>query len=626
LPDLADLTRVPREPQLVEVQATDLCARYIAALIEHVRVEPSPVWMQQRLLAAGVRPINNLVDVTNYVMLEWGQPLHAFDREFLRDGKVIVRRASPGEPIETLDHVARELGPDTLVIADAERAVGIAGLMGGVDSEIRDDTQAIVLESANFNMKNVRQTSRVQHLRTEASARFERGIDPNLAWTAVQRAVALIQELLPESRVTALNDVYPTPREPFELSLPREEIKRLLGVDFPDTEVLDILDRLDFQPRLERVADHESISVMVPTWRSDVSLKADLVEEVARIAGYESLPETLPVGGAVPVEIDPRRQVVRATQDILSGAGLQEIMTYSMINEGDLLSLTPGATKLPERFGYFGAPEHQLVTVTNPLRSDWEIMRPTLLPSVLKNAAENLKFSHGANVFEVARVYLPRGVDELPDERPTLGFVMAGDQEIGGLYTVERATDYFDAKGVTDALLDGIGANEISYAPVDHPSLHPGRAAEISVGDRNVGIIGELHPLVAEQFGLAGRGRVAVAEIDLVELMNAGLVELQARNISRTQPVEQDFAIVVSEDVPADDVRRAIASGAGALLVNARLFDIYRGSAIAEGQKSLAFRVTLAAPDRQLDEREIERVRGRIEGQVKRQVRGSFRA
>jgi phenylalanyl-tRNA synthetase beta chain len=626
LPELTDLCATPRNDALVKVHAPDLCPRYIGVVIENVQVEASPFWMQQRLLAAGVRPINNIVDVTNYVMLEWGQPLHAFDQRFLHEGRIVVRRAEPGEQIETLDHVQRALGPDTLVIADPDRAVAIAGIMGGVDSEIREDTHTIVLESANFNMKNVRQTSRAQHLRTEASARFERGVDPNLAWTAVQRAVALIQQLLPGSRVSSLDDVYSSPREPFELTLPRTEIKRLLGVDFSDETVLDILSRLDFQPRIERSGDDESIVTQVPTWRSDVSLKADLVEEVARIAGYENLPETLPVGGTVPIEIDPRRQLVRATQDILSGAGVQEIMTYSMINDGDLVSLTPGAMEAPERYGFFERPDLPLVSVVNPLRSDWEIMRPTLLPSILKNAAENLKFSRTVNVFEVARVYLPRGVDELPEERQTLGMVRASVQEEGGLYSAERATDFFDAKGVTDTLLTRLGANEIIYTPIDHPSLHPGRAAEISLSGRPVGILGELHPVVAEQFGIAGKGRIAVAEIDLVAVLEAGLINLQARNISRSQPVEQDFAIVVDEDAPAESVRRAIASGAGALLVDASLFDIYRGPAIEPGKKSLAYRVTLAAPDRQLSENEIEKVRGRIEGQVKRQVKGSLRS
>ncbi|HEX7103719.1 MAG TPA: phenylalanine--tRNA ligase subunit beta [Nitrolancea sp.] len=626
LPALADLSSVPNDNTLASVHASDLCPRYVVTLIENVRVEPSPAWMQQHLQAAGVRPINNIVDVTNYVMLEWGQPLHAFDRTFLRGGRIVVRRAEPDEPIETLDHVKRTLNPDTLVIADTDRAVGLAGVMGGVNSEIRDDTTTVLLEAANFDMKNVRQTSRVQHLRTEASARFERGVDPNLAWIATQRAVTLIQEMLPDARVSNIHDVYPEPRVPFELTCPRSEINRLLGVDFSDEEVLDILGRLDFQPRIESRNGEATIVVQVPTWRSDVSLKADIVEEVARIAGYDKLPETLPVGGTVPVEIDPKRQLVSAVQDILSGAGLQEIMTYSMINDHDLESLAPGAELAPDRFGFFGKPALPLVRVTNPLRSDWELMRPTLVPSILKNAAENLKFSQRVNIFEVARVYQPRGIDELPDERQTVALLMAGSQQSAGLYSTERETDFFDAKGATETLLQRLGAADVTYAPIDHPSLHPGRSAEISAAGVPVGIIGEVHPVVAAQFGISDHGRIAIAEIDLVALLETGLTQLQARPVSRSQPIDQDFAVVVDEDVPAENVRQAIAGGAGFLLVGARLFDIYRGPAIAEGKKSLAYRVTFAAPDRQLREFEVEKLRTQIERQIKKQVHGSLRA
>ncbi len=626
LPELADLSTVTRDQSLVTVEDPDLCARYVGAVIENLRVEDSPEWMQRRLNAAGVRPINNIVDVTNYVMLEWGQPLHAFDLNFLSEDRVIVRRARPDEKIETIDHVKRDLDPDTLVIADIDRAVGMAGVMGGVNSEIRDDTTAILLEAANFNMNNVRRTARNQKLRTEASARFERGLDPNLAWTAIERSVALITSMLPDARVTRLADVYNDKRRPHELVMPRSEIKRLLGVDFPDEEVLSILGRLDFEPSIQERDGERVVVVQVPTWRSDVTLKADIVEEVARIAGYDNLPETLPVGGTVPIEVQPMRRLVRSVQDIMVGAGLQEVMTYSMINDDDLKALSPGAAEIPSRFGFYERPHLPLVRVTNPLRSDWEMMRPTLLPSVLKNVAENLKFNRRVNVFETARVYLPRGVDELPDERHTLLIVMAGLQQEAGLYATERSTDFFDVKGVVAELLDRIGASEVSLEPIEHPSLHPGRAAQITAHERPVGVLGEVHPRVANQLGIADEGRIAVAELDLVALAESGLSDVQASTVSRFQPVEQDFAVVVDEEIPAERVRAALASGAGGLLGGIELFDIYRGPAIDPGTKSLAFRVTLSAPDRQLEEREVDRVRGRIESQVKRQVGGKLRA
>lgn len=626
LPELADLEAVPRDPGLVIVEAPDLCPRYVGVVIENVRVEPSPEWLQRRLAAAGVRPISNIVDITNYVMLEWGQPLHAFDRRFLHEGRIVVRRARPGERIETLDHVDRELTPDMLVIADADRAVAIAGVMGGLESEIRDDTTTILLEAANFNMLNIRHTARAQRLRTEASARFERGLDPNLVWTATQRAVALILQLNPEARVTVMADAYAEPRYPKTVVMPRNEIPRLLGIDYPDEVVLDVLGRLELQPEIRDVDGVRSVVVQVPTYRSDINIPADVVEEVARIVGYESLPETLPWGQTPHVTRDPMRRLIADTQDLLVAAGMTEIITYPMVSEDDLRALVPGAEAAPDRYGFFPRPELDLVTARNPLRSEWTMMRPTLLPAWLKNVAENLKHSAGVAVFETGRVYLPRGLDELPDERPTLCLGFAGERNAADLYHQARPVDYFDVKGVVDALLPRLGAVDIAVRPITHPSLHPGRAAEITVKGEPVGIIGEVHPVVAEQFGIPAGQRVAVAEIDLKALFDTGLSDVELRPVSRYQQVEQDFAVVVDEAVPADAVEAALRAGAGPLATSVRLFDIYRGPAIDAGKKSLAYRVTLSAPDRELSENEIQRIRGRIERQLARQVSGTLRA
>ncbi|HUY99301.1 MAG TPA: phenylalanine--tRNA ligase subunit beta [Thermomicrobiaceae bacterium] len=625
VPPLAELGAEDSSGGLVTVAAPDLCARYVAVVIEGLRVEPSPQWIQRRLLAAGVRPINNVVDVTNYVMLEWGQPLHAFDRSVLHEGRIIVRRARPGERIETIDHVDRELSTDTLVIADRDRAVGIAGVMGGVDSEIRDDTTSILLESANFNMLNVRHTARTQRLRTEASARFERGLDPNLAWTAAQRAVALIRELIPEATATGVADVYPEPLRPRTLTMPRSEIPRLLGVDYPDGVVLDALDRLGFQPEIREEDRTGVVVVQVPTWRSDVTIKADLVEEVARVVGYDSLPETLPVGQTPPVERDPLVRLERDVQDLLAASGLSQIITYPMLNEADLRNLEPGAAAVPARYGFQPRPDLPPVAALNPLRTEWELMRPTLLPAWMKNVAENLKFSPSVAVFETGRVYLPRGLDELPNERRTLCLGLAGERHRLSLYLEPRPVDYFDVKGIVDALLSRLGAEEVAYRPVSHPSLHPGRAAEVSVVGRPVGILGEVHPAVAQQFGIVAGQRVALAEIDLATLFEIGLPEILARPVPRFQPIEQDFAVVVDESTPADSVAASIQEGAGFFASGVRLFDIYRGPAIGPGKKSLAFRVTLAAPDRTPAAHEVERVRSRIEAQLKKQVGGTLR-
>lgn len=624
-PRLAELVDGRAGGALVTVEAPDLCPRYVGIVMENIRVEPSPDWMQRRLSAAGVRPINNIVDVTNYVMLELGQPMHAFDREFLGEGRIVVRRAQPGENIETLDHTVRELSPETLVIADAERAVAIAGVMGGIGSEITNETTKILLESASFNMFSVRRTSRTLRLRTESSARFERGIDPNLPLIAARRAVALIQEMLPETRVTAVADIYPAPVRPRELSMPFSEIERLLGISYPEPVVLDILQRLEFSPEIVEREGIKTITVQVPTYRADVTNKADLVEEVARITGYETLPERLPERTPVPAEIDPMRRLERVVQDTLVAAGLSEIITYPMLNEQDLLALNAAGNGLPSRYGVHTRPEVPLVTAVNPLRSEWEMMRPTMLPALLKNVAENVKFNPAVGVFETGRVYLPVSLEELPNERRTLGIALAGQRHLADLYHDARVVDYFDIKGIIDALVQRIGVIEPAFRSITHPSLHPGRAAEVTVKGRAVGILGELHPSVIAQYGIASE-RVAVAEIDLPALIEGGIEPWRFQPVSRFQPIEQDFAIVVDEHVPAADVAVAIRAGVGVLGTDVRLFDIYRGQALGPGKKSLAYRVTLTAPDRALGEHEIERVRGRIATQIERRVGGTLRS
>ena len=389
VPPIADLDRAPRgATDQVTVEAPDLCARYVAVVIDGVPRGPSPGWMQRRLLAAGVRPINSTVDVTNYVMLEFGQPLHAFDADRLRGDRIVVRRARPGETLETLDHQIRQLDPEMLVIADAEQPVGVAGVMGGLDSEVTDETRRIVLESANFNMKSVRRTARELKLRTDASARFERGLDPNLARDAAARATDLLLQLAPDATVTAVADVYPNPIQPRRLSLPFGEIERLLGIRYEPAMVLDVLRRLGFSPELEGDGDAATLHVLVPTWRGDVTLAADVVEEVARIIGYETLPETLPTGQTAPVQRDPMYILQRAVRSLLSAAGGWETVTYVALFEDDLRRLDPGGECSP---GLHHVAYRDLIRLRNPLQAERNVLRPTLLPSLLLIAAENLK-------------------------------------------------------------------------------------------------------------------------------------------------------------------------------------------------------------------------------------------
>lgn len=621
---LADISAVPARPELVEIQAPDLCPRYALAIIENVTVAPSPSWLQRRIEAIGIRPINNVVDVSNYVMNEIGQPTHGFDADRLAEGRIIVRRGRQGERLETIDHVDRELTEDMLVIADAEKAVAIAGVMGGVDSEVTENTTRVLLESASFHPASVRKTSRDLKLRSDASSRFERGVDPELAWKAIRRIVQILKEIDPGITVTAVADNYPEPVQPKHLSTSYSEIERLLGMVVPLDEAVAILRRLDFQPEVRDGDDGPEIHVIVPTYRSDVTMEADLVEEVARIYGYDELPETLPTGSATPVRRDPARIVDYVVQDALVQAGLQQVQTYSMISEEDLRSLSPGKDSVPEVLGGYPRPESDYVRAVNPLRADWELMRPTMIPSLLKITAENLKYVEQVPIFETARTYQPTSKDDLPDERRGVAIVMAGARSRFGLHRQsDEEYDFFDIKGVVELLLDRLTGSAPAFTRVVHPSLHPGRAAAIVVNGDQVGIVGELHPKVAGNFDIDSR--VCVAEIDLRGF--EGLIgnPWPVRSISKYQPVKQDFAVVVDEATPAGDVQAALTSAAGPLATSVELFDIYRGEAIGEGKKSLAYRVVLSAPDRQLADYEIERIRTKIERDLKRRVGGTIR-
>src|SRR5918998_63708 len=473
-PAVYDLGSAPAGPaDLVTVEAPDLCARYVAVVIEGVTVEPSPAWLQRRLLAAGVRPINTIVDATNYVMLEYGQPLHAFDADRLADGRIVVRRARPGEALETLDHQVRRLDPEMLVIADAERAVGLAGVMGGLDSEVSDDTRRIVLESANFDMKSIRRTARELKLRTDASVRFERGLDPNLARDAAARATRLILDLSPGATVSAVADVYPQPLTPRPLSVPFAEIERLLGVRYEPEQVLDVLSRLGFSPEFDGEGDEATLRLVVPTWRSDVTLPADVVEEVARVIGYETLPERLPIGQTAPVQRDPMYAMQRAVRSVLAGAGGWEAVTYVAISDDDLRRLDPDGE---QSVGIHKVHLSALIRLRNPLQADRSVLRPTLLPSLLAVAAENLKHEAGVRLFEMARVYLPSS-GELPREANVLGMVLAGRREPLSRFSAGDGgeLDYFDLKGMLEALIARLGVEDGEFRRIESAALHPGR-------------------------------------------------------------------------------------------------------------------------------------------------------
>lgn len=618
-PAESDLSQFKRSDELVTIDDPELNARYIGVVIEGVTVAPSPDWMARRLTAAGVRPVNNLVDITNYVMLEMGQPLHAFDLKTITSGTIVTRRGRDGEILETLDHRRRKLDDSMLLITDGGRPVAIAGVMGGVNSEIEDNTTAILLESANFDMVNIRHTSRELKLRTDASTRFERGIDPELARSAAQRAVHLILELCPTARVARYDDAYPSPTTPRQVSLPFGKIERVLGIAIDPGRVVEVLSGLELRPQLDESTD--VLTVTVPTWRSDITIAEDVVEEVARMVGYTGLPATLPTGTTPPVERDSQFLLERSVRNTLAAAGLYEGRSYATLSHTDVERWSSKeSVSLTDH-----VPHERLVSLKNPVHAERPVLRPSLVPSLAPAIAENLKHQTRVDLFEIAHVFSSGGPGQLPREAPHLAAAFSGRRdELGRFSPMSEMMDIWDAKGVLDALSDRLGVSFV-YEKTEHPSLHPGRSAAISGNGRRLGVLGEVHPSVAAEYDI--EHRIAVFELDL-ELLHSLIPSSKATQIRADQylPVQQDFSAVVRKQTPANSIRAALMQGAGALATNIVLFDVYEGEPLDDDLKSLTFRVTFTSPERALTDKELGKVRKRIEKTLKRDVDAMLRS
>ncbi|MCA9833583.1 MAG: phenylalanine--tRNA ligase subunit beta [Thermomicrobiales bacterium] len=621
---VASMDGVPVQENLVRIDAPQLCSRYIGVIIDGVQVEPSPAWLAGRLAAAGVRPINNLVDITNYVMLEIGQPLHAFDLRNVAGERIIVRTATDGEQMETLDHTMRTFTAADLLITDAEKPVAVAGVMGGVNSEVLDDTTSILLESANFDMVSVRQTGRRLKLRTDALARFERGLDPNLSWNAAMRAVQLVLDVCPDATVRCYADEYPVKKAPINISLPFVKIEKVLGMAIDAATVVNVLSRLGFQP----VISGETLSVTVPTNRSDVTLSEDVIEEVARIVGYDNLPATMPIGETPIVERDAMFLLERAVRESLVAAGAFEGRSYVTVSESAQQTFA-GVTR--------ESTENHLVRLINPLNDAQPVLRTSLLPRLIDAVAENLKHEKTVRLFEIGHAFFGTTPDELPDEPSHLAFAYAGYREpfnrfapqVRKLNTEQAAAqelDYFDVKGALEVALERVGATDLTYARSEHPALHPGRTASVKVKGEHIGTIGEVRPDLAKELGV-GENRLVVAEIDLarVHQLLGGQAKMQI-SVDHFLPVEQDFAFLVDKSVPAADVEQALRRNAGPLLTDIVLFDVFEGKQIGADKKSLAYRLTFTAPDRALTDAELEKQRVKIQKGVKALVGGELRA
>ncbi|MCZ6628859.1 MAG: phenylalanine--tRNA ligase subunit beta [SAR324 cluster bacterium] len=602
----------------LEIADPDLCSRYVALLIEGITVCPSPFWMSQRLLRAGLRPINAIVDVTNYVMLELGQPLHAFDYGILRpEGQahkplIRVRRAQPGEKMRTLDGVERSFDGEMLLITDGGGAVGLAGVMGGENSEITDDTTAVLLESANFEFLNTRRTSQLLKLRTEASDRFGKRLDPELCLRAALRAATLIAEICGGRLRVEYGDLYPQPAglEPVRLEL--EFVERLLGVAVPREEVVRTLEALEFT-----VTGEDPLLVTPPSHRMDVSMPADLVEEVGRIHGYDRMPHTL-IQDELPPQM--RNTLLDGTErirDLLIGCGLDEIITYSIVSIGDQAKLDPGGGAVDES---------AFLAVKNPLSAERGHLRRGLLAEGLNTMRANLRFQGRVSIFEVGRVFHPRAGEMLPEEPLRLCALLSGPRAAEFWQSGESgpAFEFYDVKGVAETLLEGLEQAGAEWRPGAGPAYHPGRSAQLLVEGKAVGELGELHPRVVAAFGLGSR-TVCALEADVDALLALWHEDKQMDPLSQQPPVYEDLAFIVDEALPAEQLRAMIAQTGGPLLREVQLFDLYRDQRLGAGKKSLAYALTYQAEERTLTDGEVAKVRSKIVKRVEKELGAELR-
>ena len=566
----------------VEVPADNLCNRYSSRMVANVKIGPSPKWLRQRLRANGVRPINNIVDITNYVMLEYGQPMHAFDYRYVSSGKIVVREAREGETLTTLDGNVRNLKPGMLVIADGDKAIGLAGIMGGENSEIVPDTTMVVFESANFNGTSIRQTALALGMRTEASGKFEKSLDPLMTIPALQRACELVELLGCGDVLGGTIDILNHIPEEKRLPLEPEKINKLLGTDISKEEMIHYLDLLEIPV--------EGSEILVPSFRPDLNLMADIAEEVGRSYGYNEIPitafKTSTQGG-----YSPEMKLEAKAGALCRGLGYSEIITYSFVSPTvfDQIRLSPDS------------PLRQALRIQNPLGEDTSIMRTIALPSMLEILSRNNAYHNkAAKLYELAKIYLPVEGQPLPEEPRMLV-----------LGTYGAGETFFTLKGELEAIFSGLRLKKASYtAEKNNPSYHPGRCARVTIDGMDVGVLGQVHPLVAKNYGI--ESEVYCAEISFTKLLALQLPDATYTPLPKYPSVSRDLAVVCGEEITVAQAEDVITAAAGKLLREIRLFDIYRGPGVPAGKKSMAFSLVLRADDRTLTDTDSETVVSKV--------------
>ena len=568
----------------VEVKNPTLCRRYVARMIKNIKVGPSPRWMRERLRASGVRPINNLVDITNFVMLEYGQPMHAFDYKYLAGNKIVVRNAEEGESITTLDGVERKLSPEMLCICDAEKPSCVAGVMGGEYSGIQDDTNMVVFESASFLGSSVRTTAKKLGMRTESSGRFEKNLDSRMCMEAVNRACQLVEMLGAGEVIGGYIDIDNEGDKAYTVDFCPEWTNKFLGIDLPAEKMVEILEKIGYKV--------ENGVITVPSFRAgDTRHKADIAEEIARFYGYDVIPNTA-VQGASQGALTLRQQFEKKLSRLLMANGCYEAQTYSFIS--------------PKYYDKINLPEdsdlRRSVVITNPLGEDTSVMRTTCVPSMLEVIARNYNNRNIAGrFFELGTIYLPKeSADILPEERGVAVIGSYGEKE-----------DFFAMKGIILEALDKLGVYGVEFtANKENPTFHRGRCADISIGEKKIGVIGEIAPAVLDNYGIGTRAYVAT--LDIADIFDARIVEKKFKPTPKFPASTRDLAIICDDELPAASLEKAIRAGAGKLLEKVELFDVYKGSSIAEGKKSVAYTMTLRAADRTLTVEECDKAVNKV--------------
>ena len=578
----------------VAIEAHDLCTRFTSRLVTNVTIEPSPLWMQNRLRNSGIRPINNVVDITNYVMLELGQPMHAYDYDCVADHTLIARRAKAGETLTTLDGNERELNESMLIIADTKGPIGVAGVMGGLTSEVTDKTTNVLFEAAVFNGPSIRRTSKALGMRSEASGRFERGVNHKYTAYAIDRAAQLLQQICPSCKVSVgVIDVYPEPVEQRTVTFTAEQINDYLGTSIEKDRMIDILTKLEFGI----TESGDTIEALVPTWRDDVTVMPDIAEEVARIVSYDNIAPTIPVAILSSGGMTPKKALTKDVTHYLAHAGLSQIITFSFMHKDGLTNMM-----LPE-----GDSRYTAIPILNPISEEFPYMRTTLVPAVIEAAKRNIaQQNKDLWLFETANVYEPKELPltGVPHERPMACGIMMGKVTEAAWNQVQRDTDFYDVKGVVDGLLAKLGLTQFDIQPSSESYYHPGVSAHYTVNGVTIANYGELHPQVVKNFDLSGK--VYMFEIDLEAVLSITVPPFRYKSFTKFPGTSRDLAIVAPVSVTSGEIVALIKEHGGEYLESVSIFDVYEGEHIEAGYRSLAYNLQFRSMEGTLNDEDID--------------------